>query len=325
MFGNVTGWIISAVIAVVAALVTYALVQAGVPTAPTGFAAEVLKPLTLVSAAEPFLKTTNTDDAGILYRDAIKDFNNHPDAYESLQHTMDYAKAKAIADNLPGLVNLLRAADARCIGIFAGTPERIINSQDRPDDLEAIDGIGKTAGMVAALAKVEKDYPTARQYGRAILVLGVHLYQERLDYLEFAKGETLISLGISVLGSVDEAMGSSPDMPIDAAFKAQYSDESTKVVQPIVAKMNTLSPVANAENAGDMFVIATGNNYDRMWRVAAIRRIGRLQRNSDSKADQVKAARVLKELSVDPKEDPIIHLAASNALNMTESDFQSQR
>ena len=74
-----------------------------------------------------------------------------------------------------------------------------------------------------------------------------------------------------------------------------------------------------------MFARATGNSYDRVWRVEAIHRLGRLQRNSDNKADQVKATRVLRELSIDPKEDSIIHLAAKDALDMSEGQYQSQR
>jgi hypothetical protein len=327
MFGNTLGWIISAVITAVAAFGAYLLVLAGIPTAPTEFLQTVAKPLALMQSAGPFLKENDTSaDAGALYRQAIQDYENQSQKYDAIQHESDYPKAKAMAAGLPGLAKLVQASNARCIGIFAGDPGKIINFDDHPDDLQAIDGIAKTAGMLSTLAKFDKDYPTARDYARAELVLGLRLYQERLAYLELAEGETLIGNGIAALVNVDEAgPSSSAAAQADNAFKAQYLNETKEVQQPIVAVMFNIGDSSINANAGNMFAIATGSNYDRVWRVEAIHHLGRLQFNSDNKADQVKATRVLKELSNDPKEDAIIQLAAKQSRDMTESEYQSQR
>ncbi len=325
MFGNTLGWIISAVMTAVAAFGTYLLVVAGVPTPPTGLVETALKPLTLATAAESVIPqaTDSKAEAGALYREAIADYESHPEAYDSLQHNSNYASAKAEAASLKGLDKLLQASTARCIGIFTGEPKRIINFDANPADLDAIDGLSKTAGMITALAKLEKDYRTARDYGNAVLVLGVRLYQERLAYLELAKGETLIGLGTDILSGVADAEHSSGAGIL--AFKQQYRDDSEQVIQKMAKVLFDISDAGISAHAGDMFAMATDPKVDRVWRVEAIHRLGRLQKNAGNRADQIKAARVLAELSADPKEDSIIHLIADQSLNMSEGDYQSQR
>ncbi len=324
MFGNTMGWLISAVITAVAAFAVYGLVQAGIPTPATGYASTV-KPLTLdARAALPPEKDIGTN-AGDLYRDAIADYNAHSAQYAELQKNQDYPSAEKSASRLKGLDDLIKAIPCESMKLFVNQPDRVINFDAHPPDLEALDGLGKTAGSMIALAMYDKDYPVAIQYADAVLALGFHLYQERIAYPELSEGETLMGLGNDSLLTIAQAQHAASEVDIQQQFKSLRMQDFQQNIDPVAHVLFNVGDASIARHAGDMFEMATDKNMDRVWRVEAIRRVGRLRYNAAIGADQLKAPRILTELIADPKEDEIIHLAAKQALEMTAYENQAQR
>jgi hypothetical protein len=73
------------------------------------------------------------------------------------------------------------------------------------------------------------------------------------------------------------------------------------------------------DHAGDVFHIARSAK-DRMWRVEAILKLGRMRYNAARLADQQAATRALEELSDDA--DPVIRAAANAARNLTVQEYR---
>ena len=327
MWGNRFGWGISAVICLAALLLGYLGYQKGQPTVPTGELVAAVKPLALADAAKAVLPPPKPlGDAGPLYRQAIAEYHAHQSAYDAITATKDYDPAAV--EQLKALDDLVAATNCPTMDLFASKPAEIINyDQDVPalDDLQVL---AKVAEYVVTLAAYDKDYKTADKYAAAVLGLGYHLYQERLTYGELEAGISLMGTGSEALKEVAQKAGDKPAAAAQLTFNqarlAEFGD-ATSGIQHVWSILSGQSDDQIARYAGDYFQLADDPAADRVWRVEAIRRLGRLQRNAATHADNVRATRYLDTAAARTDLDPVLHQAAVSARDITSYQNQSHR
>jgi hypothetical protein len=325
MFGNVLGWIISAVIAVAGVFGGYELTQISQPTAPTGWVHQTVQPLTMTELAKTVLDpmTNLGDNAGDLYRHAIADYQNHTSQYQDLQSAQNFNQEKI--DGLAGMNDLVKAAGCPAMDLFKSKPDEIVGFNTNVDALDDLQEIARATANIAMRAYGDKNYDAAHTYSNALAALGLHLYQERIAYAELSAGEDDLGTGIGGLIEIDRAKQDDLKLgalkQFDEARKAEYSDR----IEPVVTIITGESQADIGEHAGDMFQLAGDPTLERVWRVEAIRKVGRLRFNAENGADQLKAPRFLQALAADATQDPVIRATATRARDMTSSDNQSQR
>jgi hypothetical protein len=330
MFGNTTGWTISAVIALLGFLGGYQLLLVAQPTPPTGWVARAVLPLQLGDNAKGILDMPMDDlkdDAGDLYRQAIADYQNHKTEYEELQKTRDFDDTTVAQINqMAGMNDLVQAARCPVMNLFKSKPDELVGYTTTVPELQDLQEIARTAENVIALAKYDKRYDIAHKYANALAALGYHLYVERDAYLELSAAENYLGTGAASMLSVAQAEhGDTRDADKFMNFDVARRDEFDNRIDPVIKVISGQSQADIGAHAGDMFQLAADPQADRVWRVEAIRKIGRLQFNAENRADQVKAPKFLKKLAADASLDPVIRAAATKARDMTSYDNQSQR
>jgi hypothetical protein len=200
MFGNLIGWIISAVIVVLALLLGRGVLSISQPTAPTGWVASTVKPLgALDDAARAVLPPMNNlkDDAADLYRQASVDYDHSSVVYDSLQKERDLKEVDYTS--LPGIDAVVKAGTCPSMELFKSTPAEIVGFQTDVTVLDNLQQVANAMERVVSLAKLEKQNELAEKYAQALLVLGYHLYKERAAYEELSVGE-------SIMGATDQLL-----------------------------------------------------------------------------------------------------------------------
>jgi hypothetical protein len=325
MFGNQLGWIISFCVAVAGTFLGFQLLLLAQPTSPTGWVQKTVQPLQLADLAKGVLDpmTDLKDDAGDLYRHAISDYQRHKTAYQELQKTRDFDESD-IAE-LAGMDDLVKAAACPAMDLFRSKPDEIVGYSTSVDSLDDLEEIKKAVENVIALAMYDKRYDVAHKYANALMALGYHLYVERVAYIELSAAENFMGTGCAAL--LQTAKAEHADAKISALqnFDQARKDEFANKIEPVYQIISGEGQQDIGEHAGDMFELAGDEDVDRVWRVEAIRKIGRLQRNAEKQADQTKAPKFLDKLAADTKQDPVIRATAIKARNITAYDYQSQR
>ncbi len=324
MWGNRFGWGISAVIVAAAVVLAYALHTLGQPTPPTGELVAAVRPFTLADAAGRLLPpVAPLGDAADHYRRAIADYRAHRPAYDALLAGKDY-RPDAIA-KLTGLRELVAAVDCPTMDLFRSKPEEIVNYDGSVPALDDLQAVANAAAYVVALAAYDKDYKTADTYATAVLTAGRNLYRERLTYGELSAGVSLMGTGSAGLKHVADQSGDAAAAAAQTAFDHARLDEDATAVEPAWKILSGQGDASIGRYAGDFFELANGTAADEMWRVEAVRRIGRLQLNAETHADNVRAKRYLTQLAADPSLDPVLHQAAVSGRDITSYQNQSQR
>ncbi len=324
MWGNRFGWGISAVIVLGAMVLAYGLYSLGQPTLATGELVAAVKPLTLADAARSVLPPPQPlGDAGDHYRRAIQDYHDHRSAYDELTKSKDYDLAAV--EQLKGLDELLAAVGCPTMDLFKSHPEEIVNYDQTVPALTDLEALAAAANYVVTLAAYDKDYKTADKYATAVLAMGVHLYRERLTYDELEAGISLMGSGSAALREVAVRSDDKPAAAAQAAFdQARRAEDDTAIVS-VWRILSGQGEASIGRYAGDYFKLADDPAADAVWRVEAVRRIGRLQRNAESHADNVAAARYLRKLADDRSATPVLHQAAVSARDLTSYQNQSAR
>ena len=324
MWGNRFGWGISALIFVAAIGFAYYLYTLGRPTPPTGDLAAAVKPLTLVAAAKAVLPPPGQlGDAADDYRRAISDFEANKATYEQVAAGTDYNAAAV--KRMAGLNDLEAAVPCPTMDLFQSKPAEVVNYDPTVPPLDDLRALGNVAAHVASLAAYDKDYATAEKLGTAVLALGEKLYQERLTYDELSAGIELMGLGSATLRRTAERRDDRPAIAAQTTFDRARLDEDKSAVEPVWKFLSSQGEADIARYAGDYFELADDKNADPVWRVEAVRRIGRLQRNAATHADNVHARRYLDAVAADPAAGPVMHQAAVSARGITSYQNQSQR
>ncbi len=133
---------------------------------------------------------------------------------------------------------------------------------------------------MVALAAYDKDYKAADTYATAVLAAGRHLYRERLTYGELSAGLSLMGTGSAGLKQVADRSGDAAAAAAQTAFNRARLDEDASAVEPVWKILSGQGDASIGRYAGDYFALADDTAADPVWRVEAVRRIGRLQRNA---------------------------------------------
>jgi len=325
MFGNLLGWMISAVLVALALFVGSQILAVSQPTPPSGWVGQKVKPLGLDDTAKAVIPpTTNTsDDAGDLYRQAAADYAANKQVYEAMSSA--HSLAESNYESLTGLRDILKAADCRSMDLFRTKPQEVVGYETDVMVLFNLQKAAEAAELVAALAKAENQFDIARKYAQAVWVLGYRLYQERAAFVELDTGESLLGAADHLLIELDEKQSMPDKLTAMKQFDDARLDQYKKVVEPVREIFANLGPQNLIVHAGDFFQLAADPTADRVWRVEAIRRVGRLYYNTENIPDQHKCRKFLTRLAADPSDDAVIKAAATQARDMSEKDYQCLR
>ena len=284
-----------------------------------------VKPLDLTQAARTAFDPMDgiKDNAGDLYRQAIADYERNKIGYENAQKSQDLNDANT--GSLNGLDLLVTAAGCASMDLFKSKPDEVVGFDTDVTALDDLGEIAKTAEHLLVLAKVDQNYDLAHKYANAVGALGYHLYKERIALVELQKGIELMGDGSAALKSIAQAQHADDKIAIQDQFETARADEYTNRIKPVTDVIMAQGQQSIGAHAGDMYQLASDPQYDRVWRVEALRKIGRLRFNAENSADQLKAPKFLAAMADDSSQDPVIRAAAAKARDMTSYENQSQR
>lgn len=260
------------------------------------------------------LSPVSDTDAGALYRESIELYLANPDPYDRFVAS---GRRSGDADGLDALGVLLRARDGARMNLFSGTPQQVVGHGDKPE-LSAIRTLGKAANRVGALLTYEKKPDEATSYHHGAFALGARLYEERLTLDELLVGLELMSeaaAGIVACGATD-------DVVRFAEFRAAYLPWYESRIKPMQRIITSIDPTVLTTHGGDILYIAR-HAPERMWRVEAIRALGRMRFNPPRAADRRAAQKLLDHLMNDP--DPVIRAAVEAARSLTIEQYRMMK
>jgi hypothetical protein len=309
MWGNALGWIISLLIVVATAtgLLFFQRHLADLtPTTELARDKAMLAPVALPVAPDVVVPPRDACDAGPIYRQAIERVLADRDAYERFAtEGRDSQEASALA----ALELLPRAAACSQMRLFSSTPAEVVHYGPKPE-LQAIRLAGLCAIRLGLLLTREVKPDEAMEWYRAAFALGARLYEERLVLDELMAGLELMSAAARAMGDKNAQA---------QTFLNGYQEYDRARLQPLRRAIGSIDPGVIATHSGDVFHIARSAK-DRMWRVEAILKLGRMRYNAARLADQQAATRALEELSDDA--DPVIRAAANAARNLTVQEYR---
>jgi hypothetical protein len=316
MFGNVKGWIISALIV---ALVAFIFLSTGIlrvppvsqPSGKINFSEKIALP----DDAQPFLANpTGSRDAGEVYRLAISEYENNEKLYGA---DGKYAKsATVLADEDPkGIQLIVEAADCKGTEIFASRPDQVVHYNPTWPDLDALNRLGVLTNNAGDVYRTKKDLDKAEKYLRAGFLLGYRLYNERIAWQELNHGMNLMIDASYRMAKLYQAKGDAGRAQAATKFSDDLKNYKTeKLFKPIVSAVTSINTRQIGDRGGDFFYLAR-ESPERVWRVEALLALGRMKYNTSSRGDQVAAGREVKKYLSDP--DPAVRLAAKLADELT--------
>ncbi|HWE02588.1 MAG TPA: hypothetical protein VG326_09285 [Tepidisphaeraceae bacterium] len=327
MFGNTTGWIISAVVGLLMTILLSMVVLPPTPTPPTYAAVfnVVQKPLAIpIDPSTVVPRGTEEGNAGALYRKAIADYELNPTPYDTFQeHIM-----KIDVKSLTAINYVLKARDCKTGSLFVAKPSDLINYDNAEPGLDAIDTVGKLCCTVGKLYINEKYNPKTRpqealKLWEAAFVLGQHLYEERLTWDELGRG-----LGLMQTAAIDLQLYYTDIAkdPSKADGIQSFMNAEADYQGKLIAAVQLIEGVEESkvgQYAGDIFAIAAAKpgaaygSADPMWRVEAIKHVGKYRFNAQTNGDQLAARKVLSKMVEDPTLSPPVKAAATAAHDLT--------
>jgi hypothetical protein len=315
MWGNALGWTISAaIVALTAAGIVWLERNLSDLTPPTEFSnhSSNLNPLEMPVPVHELIPDAGPADAADLYRQAIAEYERDSDRYDRFIVT---GRSSADASDLAAVEMIIRATGSSRINLFAPMPREIVKFGDKPQ-LNAIRAVGKSANRAGALLSYEKNTESAIRHHRAAFALGARLLDERLILDELLAGLEMMSeasAGIAAAGGQSETANLFTEYRTSAIA---YQEARIKPAQRVIT---SIDPGVIATHSGDVFHAAR-HAPERMWRVEAILKLGRLRFSAARLADQRGADRVLAELADDP--DPVVRAAVDAARSLTLEEYR---
>ncbi len=328
MYGNRPGWVLSALLVIGFAAALFMLESAKGTTAPTGeFGPAAMGPLRFDVDPRTVVPAAAAGEAGPLYRDAIKAYRADEATYDRLARGDRAAIAAADPATLPGLAKLLAATPMRSADIFAVDPSAVVGYRSDPPPLAALLQLGR-ASATAGLLKQAGDPALARRLYSAAFALGANLAAERLTYPELQGGLELMSLADAGLKSYAAKAGDSDLAGRVGAFEAARAALYDQQIAPVWRAVSSIDPGVRNKYAGDVFRLAGKGQgqgaAERVWRVEALLKLGRLRYSAARVGDKAGAARVLKSVASGAA-DPAVKLAAEKGRDLTLRDFRLLR
>ena len=324
MYGNVPGWVISALLALGVGFFIY---QSGVPahiTPPTGKFPEGLKSASLATDPAKVVPAGTDDcDAGEAYRLVATDLKENPQLLDAFLHAgTGLAKLAAAAAMDDDIERLVGASKCSRMMLFAKNPSEVVNYDNVKPLLPELANFGNAVINIGAL-HAQKDPAQARRYIEAVFALGRHLYEERIIFEEYRIG---LDLMINASGMLAQFGTDKSDAARIAQLKAFEADgaKQSKAITPLWGAISGIGtgPDGRLAYAGDMFKIAN-DSAEPMWRTEALLKLGRMRHMSDaSYGDQTGAHRVLK-LTAERSDIPAsVKLAARVGRDLTVEKFR---
>jgi tetratricopeptide (TPR) repeat protein len=309
MWGNALGWTISLLI-VAATATGLALLERHLadvtPTTDLVRDPATLAPVALPVAPDSVVAPSDACDAGPIYRQAIERVLADADAYERFAgdgRTSDEARS------LGALDLLLSARPCAHMSLFTAAPGEVVNYGMQPQ-LRALRMCGLCAVRLGLLLNREGKPDEAMKQFEAAFALGARLYEERLVLDELLVGLELMSAAArAMVGGNAQAR----------SFLTGLQEFDRARLQPLRRAIGSIDPGVIATHSGDVFHIAR-HAKERMWRVEAILKLGRMRYNAARLADQQAAERALDELRDDP--DAVIRAAANAAKNLSIEQYR---
>ena len=315
MFGNVLGWILSAVIAVAGAGGLWVLSQPPRVSAPSGAFPNLLSKVALPTDPKTIapLPMSGDCDAGEKYRAAIDEFRANRRQYDAW-----FEKPNNAVSAKPRAVELLvEAADCGRMNLFRRSPAEVVTYEPEPEVLEAVERLGRMAmqrGMLLRKTQPEE----AKRYLAAAFSLGYHLYDERLAWREFTAGVNLMIEASKYLAELEQDPGRARSIELFAQSADKYKLEQLKLYGII----NSTDAATLARHGGDVYALAR-SSPDPLWRTTAILAVGRMKYNTPKRGDQLAAPRELKQWEGDA--DPTVRTAAKAASGLTIEHYRMLR
>jgi hypothetical protein len=324
MFGNRLGWGISAVIVLFAGFLAQLIHSAGRPTPPTGWVAKTVQPLSPPAGSDGVVSggMSEARDAGELYRQAIDDYESNTAAYAAIATAKDIDPA-AIAAR-PGLQALLDATHCATMNLFAAKPQEVVNYDAEKPAMEALHEVGRSATRIGLLLGT-RDPAAAAKVHEAVFSLGFKLYQERLVFDELSKGEDLMGTAAGALQRLAERTKDVERQKALQQFTTDRLNDYDMKVKPVWDVVSSVDEGTIAAYAGDIFEMARNRTIDKLWRVEATLKLGRMEYMAGRRGDQLAAKRVLREMANDASEDPAVRTAANEARNLTIERYRTLR
>jgi hypothetical protein len=334
MFGNTTGWIISAGVGLLMTILLSMVVLPPTPTAPTNAAVLAIARTPLAIPVDPSTvvpRGTSDADAAVLYRQAIKEYLDNPVSYEKFNKTEN--RAKFDLTRLTALDFLIKARDCKTCNLFQKKPEELINYDNAQPALDALNDLGQMCCTVGMLYdpkfKVHDKPEEARKLWEAAFILGQHFYEERLTWAELGDGLGLMQTAAINLQHYYTDIQKDQSKADDCQkFVSAEQDYQSKVVKAITL-ITGVDENAVGQYAGDFFAIAAakpGTTYaaaDPMWRIEAIKHVGKYRFNAMTTGDQLAARKVLSNMVKDTSLSPPIKEAATAAHDLTEEKYHA--
>ena len=309
MWGNLQGWLISAVmlLAAIGMLVVIALPEQ--ESSPAGLVPLAYKPIVLPVSADTVLPAgAGGCDAGDMYREAIDLYLQDPKVYADAAR-LDISK-------LPAVAKVKDASDCSTMQLFSKDPQQFINNKSKNAWIEALMSLGQATNDVGLQFR-DSEPAKAKEFYNAAFNLGRNLFQERVTWDELNKGLSIMTMSAGALAEIANNAHDSARVDVlqkfDDQVQAYHSDLQEKVAAPLGNPVESYA----SKYAGDIFAVAKNSSVERCWRVTAILHLGHYRWNvaEDRKGDQRWAPKELKLLEANP--DPAIHAAVEAATNLT--------
>ena len=327
MWGNLRGWIISALMLLGTAGM---LIAIGLPpreSAPAGLIKDAFKPIQLpVSPDAVTAAGVNEGNAGDLYRQAIDEFFRNRAQYENGN------AARVDASKLPAFALILMAADCANMHLLDANPKEAINYDNKKPWIEALSGLGQSTGD-AGLRLRDDNPKEAEKYYRAAFNLGRNMFNERVTWEELNHGISIMRMGAEGLTKLADNAKDGKRVDDLVHFTTLVADYQNTLQEKVASPIS--NPIENPvdENgswrggrvyAGDIFAIAKDPTVERVWRVEAILHIGRYRWNvgEGHAGNQRAGPKELDALSKSPdqqNQDLVIKTAIQAAQNLTET------
>lgn len=309
MFGNLQGWIISAVMLLATVGMLVIMAQPPKESAWRNAVPLAFKPIGLPVPAETVQPLPTGDcNAAEFYKDAIARYLDDPKPY--------HEAARTDISSLPAVEQIVKGANCSRMHLFDTDFAQAVGYGKKPW-IEAVAALGQATNDAGL--RLRGSHPDeALKYYQAAFEFGRKLFEERVTWDEASKG-------LSIMTASAEAMTKLADMKKDGArvdqlqkFAQQVNQYHTDLQDKVASPLGNPIESYGAQYAGDVFAVAKNPSLERAWRIEAILHLGHYRWNvaDGNKGDQIWAPRELDALDKGAS-DPAVKAAAQAAQNLT--------
>jgi hypothetical protein len=309
MWGNLHGWLISAVLA---AVILAPLVWLGQMSGMSAPADVATNPANLKKLNLP----VDPDEAWPIFTDDAY----ASDAYLRLIDSWDVVAERECEDFVKAPSSQTPAALAALIDVrhhkrmelFASDYKSLISYDSDHPRLMKLDECGEWCYKAGLSLHVHGRSKEAEPFLEAAFALGRQLYRERLIFDEYQDGAGLMDdTARAMIQTVTKGSELYDNL---TEFDRQLGEYQDNRVMPIWAVISSVNQDVINRTAGDVLAFAT-TSEEPMWRVEATLKLGRYKYDAGTLGDQISAARAVRQLTLD--HDPTVAAAAAAARDLT--------